>query len=444
MSHHSSAKPLVREVRDYLPEHVNAWVDEDEILVGESVGERLRTAINADTDFLIVFFDSRAAQSVWVGTELEWALAEERRIKRPFILPVVLEDGLEDHFPWSRDRLYLRCSGFNESQVRYLAHEISSSLFAWLSRDLEMLRAQPTDSSSRLLFADRADALLADAARHVRNIVFPHRRDRPLPLTELLVQLSEETDLGLNDLDDLHALLYRLRDRKMISGIAMTGRTIFVGEEHLNWRSQEAVEEKRLVAEHVADSIQDGWTVYLDGGSSTFALCKAICRGVRFQQWHHLTVVTNAAPIAAEFSDLANELGMEDEDSRLRVIVNGGEMRLNTSVLIDADGAVFPRIGIEHYDLTVVGTNGVSIEFGCTTTAPSEAHGKRRALERGDRRFVLAEPSKYGVWQTEQFAGFDDGLTILTACAEPDERVEQIVREVAGTPSEVVIVPMSS
>jgi DeoR/GlpR family transcriptional regulator of sugar metabolism len=440
MSHHSSTKPLVREVRDSLPEHVNSWVDEYEILVGESIGDRLHGAIDTGTDFLIVFFDSRAAESDWVRTELNWAMEEEEKLKRPFVLPVVLEDGLDEHFPWSGDRLYLRCSGFSESQVRYLAQEISSSLFAWLSRDLELLRARPSDSTSRLLFADRADALLEEAAHHVRSIVFPYRRDRPLPLTDLLARLAEETDLRLESLDDLHSLLYRLRDRKMISGIAMTGRAIFVGEEHLNWRSQEAVEEKRQVAEYVVDSIEDGWRIYLDGGSSTLAVCRALCRGVRYQQWSRLTVVTNAVPIAAELSDLANDLGLEDEDPRLRVLVRGGEMRLNTSVMINPDGHQARVDTLGRYDLAVLGTNGVSIEFGCTTTAPSEAIGKRMAIKHSERRFVLAEPSKYGVWQTEQFATFDEGLSILTACSAPDEKVDQLRQELTRTSSEIVLI----
>lgn len=442
MSHHASAKPLVREVRGYLPSHVNAWVDEHEILAGENISESLRSAIATDVDFLILWYDTRAAASRWVRAELEWALKEEARVRRPFVIPVVLDAEVVESEPWLRERLYLRCNGYSEAHVRSLADELSSALFAWLSRDLDALRAQPANSSERLLYADRADALLGEAARAIRRIVFPYRRDRPLPLRDLLARLNDETELGLTGLDELHELLYRLRDRKMISGLALTGKTIFIGEEHLNWRSQEAVEEKRAAAEYLIDEIAEGSRVYLDAGSSTLAVCRSICRGVRFRQWTKLTVATISVPIAAEFSDLANELGMEDEDPRLRVVVLGGQMRLNTSALVDDRDAGVVQPNLPEFDMAIVGSNGISAEFGCTTTARSEAAGKRRALLHAERRVVLAEPSKYGVWQAECFANFDDGITIVTACGAPDGRVAEVVSAVEGTSSEVVVVPM--
>jgi len=443
LSHHESAKPLVREVREYLPAHVNTWIDEYEILLGASLADSIQTAIQADADFMVLFLDQHAAESPWVQTELQWALDEEHRLGRPFVIPVLLEDGLDASQPWLRERLCLKCAGFTEAQVHGLADELSSALFAWLSRDLDALRAVPARSEERLLFADRADALLEDAAALIRHLVFPYRRDRPMKLTDLLHALQSDSELGLSSIDELHALLYRLRDRKMISGIALTGSSIFVGEEHLNWRSQEAVRAKRAVAEHLVDEIEDKAIVYLDAGSSTLAVCKAICRGIQFRQWHELIVVTNAVPIAAEFSELANRLGMEEDDTRLRVVVPGGEMRLNTSALVGESPAVLPNVGELRYDLAVIGTNGVSYEYGCTTTAASEAESKRCALERARRRIVLAEPAKYGIWQTESFASFQDGLTIMTACEGADARVETLARQLEHTPSDIVVIEIS-
>lgn len=410
MSHHSSAKPLVREVRENLPHHVNAWVDEHELRVGESLIDTIREAIHAEVDFVVLFLDERAAKSEWVKTELQWALEEERKTGRPFVLPIVLCDELGHEFSWVRDRLYLKCHGYSESDVRHLANELSSALFAWLSRDLESLRAEPTDSTGQLLAADRADAILEKTAATIRRLVFPYRRDRPLPLRELLTLLRRETDLGIASIDELHSVLFRLRERRMIAGLALTGRSIFVGEEHLNWRSQEAVEAKRAAAEYIVDELRDGMTIYLDAGSSTLEVCRAITRGVRFNRWKRLRLFTNSIPVAAEISDLANELGLEDEDPVVRVIVVGGEMRLNTSALVDCAEEFTLDWDKVSFDMAVVGTNGVSVQYGCTTTTPSEAIGKRSALLCAERRLVMAEPYKYGVWQSEQFASFDDRI----------------------------------
>lgn len=442
MSHHASVKPLVREVRDFLPRHVNAWIDEHELLVGETLTTSIREAIRTDADFLILFLEERAAQSSWVRTELRWALDEEERTSRPFVLPILVGEDVPDEFPWVKDRLYLRCHGYTESDVRHLAAELSSALFAWLSRDLDALRAEPTNAAGRLAAVDRADALLEETAATIRKIVFPYRRDHPLPLGELLSQLQEQTNAGISSLGELHKLLFRLRERRMISGIALTERSIFVGEEHLNWRFQEAVEEKRAAAAWIVDQIADGQTLYLDGGSSALEVCRGIARGVRFERWERLRIVTNSIPVAAEISDLANELGMEDEDPHLRVIVIGGAMRLNTSALVDAPEEPALDWSEATFDAAVIGTNGVSVEFGCTTTKPAEAIGKRRALLLAQTRYIMAEPSKYGVWQSEQFASFDDALVLVTACATPDQRVSEVASALRNTSSRIQIVEL--
>jgi DeoR/GlpR family transcriptional regulator of sugar metabolism len=441
MSHHSSAKPLVREVRANLPHHIDAWIDEHELLIGESLENTLREAIQTDADFLILFLDERAAQSVWVRTELQWALNQEQRNDRPFVLPVLIDEQVPAECEWVKDRLYLKCHGYRESDIRHLANELSSALFAWLSRDLESLRAEPSNSKGRLLLAERGDALLEKTAATIRRIVFPYRRDHPLSLRDLLDMLGRETDLGIASLDELHELLFRLRDRKMISGIALTGRTIFVGEEHLNWRSQEAIEAKRAAAEYIVDELANGQTVYLDAGSSTLEVCRGICRGVRFRLWEHLRIFTNSIPIASEVSHLANELGLEDDDPRLRVIVVGGHMRLNTSALVSCEEESTLEWDGE-FDIAVIGTNGLSLEYGCTTTTPSEAIDKRRALLKARRRFIMAEPSKYGVWQSEHFASFDDQLTIVTAVRGSDDRVAELAGSLEGTPSRIELVQM--
>lgn len=444
MSHHSSAKPLVREVRNYLPRHVNAWIDEHELLAGANLAQSLREAIQVQADFLVLFLDDRAARSQWVRSEISWALEEERRSGRPFVLPIVLSDEAVDDLPWIGDRLFLKCHGYGETDVRHLANELSSALFAWLSRDLEALRALPAESAQQLEAFDRADMLLKHTAAKIRELVFPYRRDHPLPLEELLRLLQQRTDLNIGTRDELHELLFRLRDRRMISGLALTSRTIYVGEEHLNWRAQEALAAKQTAAEYLADQLQDGDTIYLDAGSSTLALAREISRGIRFSQWHHLEIFTNSVPIAAHFSELANSLGMEDDDSRLRLIVVGGQMRLNTSALVDCPEE--PALEWEQaaFDVAVIGTNGVSVEHGCTTTTATEAVLKRKALLLARRRYVMAEASKYGVWQSEPFASFDDGITLVTALEGDDPRVDDVMKATEGSVSSVVVVTMKA
>jgi hypothetical protein len=151
-SHESASKPLIRDVREALPQHIDSWIDEHELVLGEDLTESIRHAITVDSDFLVVFLNGRAVRSSWVQTELRWALEEEDRIGRPFVLPVLLEDDLGADVAWARERKHLKCHGYNESDVRYLASELSSALFAWLSRDLDLLRKEQPEPQGSFLY----------------------------------------------------------------------------------------------------------------------------------------------------------------------------------------------------------------------------------------------------------------------------------------------------
>ena len=161
-SHSSHYKPLLRELRALLPNHIDSWIDEDKLLIGENITENLEVAIQSDSDFVILFIDSVAARSAWVRKEVEWAMAAEKRNGRTFLLPVVLDmDAWEGFEPAELcKRKHLSCNDFTEKGIGLLADEIAGSLFAWLSRDAESAKS---DTNS----GDRAD-LLGDADRFLR------------------------------------------------------------------------------------------------------------------------------------------------------------------------------------------------------------------------------------------------------------------------------------
>jgi hypothetical protein len=140
LSHASRDKPLVREIRRHLPEHVTAWIDEQNLLFGEDLEQSLRRAITSDSDFLLLFISQDSVQSEWVGRELKWALARERRIGRTFVLPVLLDREAWDEIEPEefRRRKYLLISDFSEPGVADLASRIKDELFAWVSRHLEV------------------------------------------------------------------------------------------------------------------------------------------------------------------------------------------------------------------------------------------------------------------------------------------------------------------
>ena len=91
LSHSTKHKPLVREIKSYLPEHLNLWLDEKELLIGDDISASIQETIQTDTDFLVFFIDNNSIVSDWVLKEINWALQKEEEVKRKFVLPLVLE-----------------------------------------------------------------------------------------------------------------------------------------------------------------------------------------------------------------------------------------------------------------------------------------------------------------------------------------------------------------
>lgn len=444
LSHSSRIKPLVREVRSFLPEHVGAWIDEQELLVGDRLEMRIKSAIESESDFLVVFVDESVARSDWVRRELEWARAEEDRLNRPFILPVVIDELDQADLPWLSDRLYLRCNGFSAEDIRKLASDLSSALFGLLSRDLDRRRTHHEPAESPLSVLDQADQFLKDAAHHIRTIVLPHQRGNPLKLAKLYEILTKSKHVPIGSPADLHDLLFRLRERKLLSGVVISAGAIYVEEEHLNWRLQESMAAKQAMADFVVEWIRDGNTVFVDGGSTALRICRNICQGVRFRQWESLTVVTNSAAAIAEFAALANELGLDDRDPRLQVYVIGGRMRMNAATVVSHSDEATSIDSIAHalggFDIAFCGTNGITWPEGCTTTAVEQAKGKRAALTHARRRVIVADSSKYGARQDEVFAEFDMGLEVVTVDDGERTRVESLAAQLVGSASRISVI----
>ncbi len=142
LSHSSRDKPLIRELRSNLPQHVRAWIDEDDLLFGENIESSLKNAISLESDFVIIFIGRESVRSEWVKKELRWALRHEKKIGRTFVLPVLLDEELWEQVEPKefRSRKYLLCTDFSEAGVRAFSERLKDELFAWVSRHLDVAR----------------------------------------------------------------------------------------------------------------------------------------------------------------------------------------------------------------------------------------------------------------------------------------------------------------
>jgi hypothetical protein len=55
LSHSSRQKPLVREIKNGLPEHLGSWLDEEKLLFGDSIPQSIESVIKSDTDYVLMF-----------------------------------------------------------------------------------------------------------------------------------------------------------------------------------------------------------------------------------------------------------------------------------------------------------------------------------------------------------------------------------------------------
>jgi hypothetical protein len=104
ISHSSKDKEFVRKLVGSLKQHhLNVWLDEKEIRIGDSIVARISEGL-ADSTYLVVVLSKTAVKSQWVQEELNSALASQIDHKGVVVLPVLIEDC--DIPPLLRSRLY--------------------------------------------------------------------------------------------------------------------------------------------------------------------------------------------------------------------------------------------------------------------------------------------------------------------------------------------------
>ena len=138
-----------------------------------------------------------------------------------------------------------------------------------------------------------------------------------------------------------------------------------------------AAREKRRIAEAALQFVEQGDTVYLDGGSTVLELARLL------RERNNLTLVTNSLQAAHELAGHGP-----------RLIVIGGELRRLSQTLV---GPLTRLILNElHVDKAFMGTIGFALKEGLTTTDPSEAFTKEVVMRQARQVIVLADSSKAG------------------------------------------------
>jgi hypothetical protein len=92
ISHSSKDKPFIRQLTaDLTKAGISVWLDEQKILVGDSISEKISQGL-VESDYFLIALSDDSVKSAWVQRELNAALINEIEKRQVKILPIKLSD----------------------------------------------------------------------------------------------------------------------------------------------------------------------------------------------------------------------------------------------------------------------------------------------------------------------------------------------------------------
>jgi DeoR family fructose operon transcriptional repressor len=179
-------------------------------------------------------------------------------------------------------------------------------------------------------------------------------------------------------------------------------------EPTLATRATRHSEVKRRIAARILDELPSGGTVLLDSGSTTQTLVEMLPPDA------DLTVLTNSVPAAAA---LATHPGVS-------LYLVGGRVRGTTGAAV-GEWATGALEGVT-VDLTVLGTNGISVDRGLTTPDQAESLVKQAMVRAARRVLVATDSSKAGDDHLHRFATLDQVDMVVTDSDLPEDVAAEI------------------
>lgn len=197
------------------------------------------------------------------------------------------------------------------------------------------------------------------------------RTQRVVRLDDLCGALGVSQATARRDLQELE----RLGEARRVHGGAVALGAGRLQEPFFDDKAGAATEEKARIARHAASLVETGDTVFLDGGSTVVALARLL------HDREDITVATNSLRAAMALSDGGPQ-----------VILVGGELRRRSQSMVGPlTQALLEQL---HFDKAFMGTLGVSLAEGVTTTDPNEAFTKRAVMAQSAEKYLLADSSK--------------------------------------------------
>ena len=216
-------------------------------------------------------------------------------------------------------------------------------------------------------------------------------------IAELAVhfQVSEETIRR-----DVRQLEHMGRVRKVHGGVSLPSNGL---EGPYRSRMRQQAEGKMLLARKAAELVHEGMTVFLDAGTTTFWLARAL------SPLRDLTVITNSIEIAQEVVDRPGQ----------RVFFAGGAIHPGYHGAFGMEAISYCRGFVP--DITVLSVGAIEAERGFMDFDADEASFKRAIIPHARRVMMLADAAKFSRSGKMHIAGYEDVHDLVTDKAPPPD-----------------------
>lgn len=237
--------------------------------------------------------------------------------------------------------------------------------------------------------------------------------DGRVSVVELARDFGVTTETVRRDLDALE----RAGALRRVHGGAVVASRGGTSETAVAVRTEMHGDEKSRIAHRAAESLAGlGGSLFIDAGTTTAAFAREFAARTLTTAPSRVEIVTHAVPIAYELGTRAD----------LSLTLIGGRVRGLTAAAVGS--AAVEAIGQLRPDVAIMGTNGISADFGLSTPDPEEAAVKRAIVAAAGRVILLADTTKAGADYLVRFASLAD-IDVLVTDGDPPEDLATALAE---------------
>lgn len=149
---------------------------------------------------------------------------------------------------------------------------------------------------------------------------------------------------------------------------------------------------KISIAKNAALLIEDGETIFMDAGTTTYEM-------LSFIEAENLTIVTNSVTVISSLVKLGH-----------KVYLLGGKVKPLTYAIVGSEAS--QKLSTLSFDKCFLGTDGVDLIHGYSTPDSEEALIKKTALNQSKAGYILADSSKYHRTAFVKFADIEEAVLI--------------------------------